>query len=92
MILSFRHRGLRKFAETRSKAGIQPAHANKLRILLTALDAATGPTDLNAPGYVLHALQGNLEGYWAVRVSGNWRLTFAFHGEDAIQLDYLDYH
>jgi proteic killer suppression protein len=92
MIRSFRHRGLQRFAETGSKAGIQPAHANKLRILLTALDVATGPMDMNAPGYALHSLHGKLEGHWAVRVSGNWRLTFAFQDEDAILVDYQDYH
>jgi toxin HigB-1 len=80
------------FAETGSKAGIQPAHAKKLRILLTALDAAIRPADMNAPGYGLHPLHGNLEGHWAVSVSGNWRLTFAFMGEDAILVDYQDYH
>jgi len=37
-------------------------------------------------------LKGDLEGHWAVRVSGNWRLTFAFEGEDAILVDYQDYH
>jgi hypothetical protein len=35
---------------------------------------------------------GHTEGHWAVRVSGNWRLTFAFEGEDAILIDYRDYH
>ena len=48
---------------------------------------------MNAPGYALHLLKGDLEGHWAaVRVSGNWRLTFAFDGEDAILVDYQDYH
>lgn len=92
MIRSYRHKGLQLFAETGSKAGIQPAHAKRLRTLLTALDVASNPTDLNAPGYSLHALHGSLEGHWAVRVSGNWRLTFAFAGEDAIVVDYQDYH
>jgi toxin HigB-1 len=92
MIRSFRRKGLQRFAENGSKAGIQPAHAKKLRILLTALDAASGPTDMNAPGYRLHPLQGDLEGHWAVSVSGNWRLTFAFEGEDVILVDYRDYH
>jgi toxin HigB-1 len=92
MIRTFRHKGLQAFAETGSKAGIQPAHAKKLRILLTALDAANRPMDLNAPGYGLHPLRGDLEGHWAVSVSGNWRLTFAFEGEDAILVDYVDYH
>jgi len=43
---------------------------------------------MNAPGYALHPLKGDLEGQWAVRVSGNWRLIFAFEGENAILGDY----
>jgi proteic killer suppression protein len=92
MILSYRHKGLQRFAETGSKAGIQPSHAPKLRSLLTALDAASSPMDLNAPGYRLHPLHGRLDGHWAVSVSGNWRLTFTFQGEDAVLVDYQDYH
>ncbi len=46
---------------------------------------------MNAPGYGLHPLKGELEGHWAVLVSGNWRLTFAFEGEDAILLGYKEY-
>jgi proteic killer suppression protein len=92
MIRSYRHKGLRRFAETGSKAGIQPAHASRLRVLLTALDAASNPEDMNAPSYKLHPLHGDLAGHWAASVSGNWRLTFSFQDEDAILLDYQDYH
>ncbi len=92
MLKSYRHKGVKQFAETGSKAGIQPEHANRLRRLLSALDAATSPANMNAPGYALHPLKGDMEGHWAVRVSGNWRLTFAFEGEDAILVDYQDYH
>jgi proteic killer suppression protein len=81
-----------KFAETGSKAGIRPDHAGRLRNLLTALDAASEPADMNAPGYNLHPLKGSLENHWSVWVSGNWRVTFAFDGTDVILVDYLDYH
>ena len=47
---------------------------------------------MNAPGWRLHSLHGNLEGHWSVDVSGNWRLTFTFENEDAILVDYQDYH
>jgi proteic killer suppression protein len=47
---------------------------------------------MNVPGWKLHPLKGELEGSWAVRVSGNWRLTFEFDGEDAVLIDYQDYH
>ncbi len=92
MIRSFRHKGLKQFAESGSKAGIQPRHAERLRRLLTALDVASGPEDMNAPGIDLHPLKGDLAGHWSVSVSGNWRLTFRFEGEDAELVDYQDYH
>ena len=40
----------------------------------------------------MHSLRGDLEGHWSVMVSGNWRLTFAFDGQDVILVDYVDYH
>jgi proteic killer suppression protein len=92
VIKSFRHRGLEKFFVTGSKAGIQPKHTNKLRLQLFALDNAGQAGDMNAPGWKLHRLTGTLEGQWAVSVSGNWRMTFEFEGEDAILVDYQDYH
>ncbi len=92
MIASFRHRGVEKFFRTGSKAGIQAKHAAKLRLQLFALDNAPQPGDMNAPGWQLHPLSGELKDHWAVSVSGNWRLTFKFEGEDAILVDYQDYH
>jgi len=92
VIRSYRHKGLKKFAETGSKAGVQPKHSERLRKLLTALNVASRPEDMNAPGNNLHPLKGDLEGHWSVTVSGNWRLTFAFEGEDAVLVDYQDYH
>lgn len=92
MIESFRYRGLEKFFRTGSKVGIQPKHAGKLRLQLFALDNARRPEDMGAPGWKLDALAGELKGHWAVSVSGNWRLTFMFEGEDAILVDYVDYH
>jgi proteic killer suppression protein len=92
MIKSFRHKGLQGFFETGSKSGIQPDHAQKLRIQLTRLDGSQRPQDMNAPGWRLHRLTGNLDGFWAVTVNGNWRLTFVFEGTDAVLVDYQDYH
>jgi len=92
VIQSFRHKGVERFFRTGSKSGIQPQHAEKLRRQLFALDNARSPLDMNAPGWKLHPLRGELEGHWSVSVSGNWRLTFAFEGEDAVLVDYQDYH
>ncbi len=92
MIRSFRHKGIEKFFRTNSKAGIQPKHASKLKDQLSALNAASGPEQMNFPGWGLHALKGDRAGHWAVKVNGNWRMTFSFEGEDAILVDYQDYH
>jgi len=92
MIKSFRHRGVEKFFRSGSKAGIQPKHAGKLRLQLFALDNARRPGDMNPPGWKLHPLVGEFKDHWAISVSGNWRLTFKFEGEDAVLVDYQDYH
>jgi proteic killer suppression protein len=89
MIKSFRHTGLRRFFETGSKAGIQPHHAARLSRQLKKLDTARVVEDMNVPGWKLHSLS---TGRWAVSVNGNWRMTFEFEGEDAILVDYEDYH
>jgi proteic killer suppression protein len=92
VIRSFKHAGLEKFFTTGSKAGIQPAHAKKLESQLFALNDAENAQEMNLSGWHLHQLRGDLTGHWSVRVSGNWRLTFRFEGEDAILVDYRDYH
>ena len=92
MIKSFRHKGIQLFFETGPKAGIQPNYAARLRLQLTRLDAATFPNDMNASGWKLHRLTGELADHWAVTVNGNWRLTFSFDGQDAVLVDYQDYH
>ena len=92
MIKSFRHAGIEKFFKTGSKAGIQPKHVAKLSVQLFALNRAKSAADMDAPGWDLHALSGDLRGHWAIKVNANWRITFTFEGEDAIFVDYRDYH
>lgn len=89
MIKTFRHKGLKAFFETGSKAGIQPHHASKLKRLLVRLNVAKNPSYMNMPGWRLHPLS---TGQWSVWVNGNWRLTFEFEGENALLVDYQDYH
>ncbi|MDR3750906.1 MAG: type II toxin-antitoxin system RelE/ParE family toxin [Terracidiphilus sp.] len=92
VIKSFRHVGIEKFFATGSKAGIQPSHAAKLSVQLFQLNRAKSASDMDAPGWGLHSLRGDLKRHWAVKVNGNWRLTFTFEGENAILVDYQDYH
>ncbi|GGP20182.1 type II toxin-antitoxin system RelE/ParE family toxin [Silvimonas iriomotensis] len=93
MIKSFCHAGLQHFFETASKAGIQPAHASRLRIVLALLDQAVEiERDLCAPTLRLHRLRGDKSHLWSVTVRANWRITFEFRNGDAYIVDYLDYH
>ena len=92
MIQNFKHKGLERFFLTGSKAGIQAAHVRKLRLILGRLHASTSPRDMNLPGLYLHELKGEREGTWSVRVSGNWRLTFTFDGQDVSEINLEDYH
>jgi proteic killer suppression protein len=61
-------------------------------MLLAALDTAQTVSDMDVPGFKLHALKGADRGRWSVWVNGNWRLTFEFTGGQAYLLDYEDYH
>jgi proteic killer suppression protein len=92
VIVSFRHKGLKLLYETDSTRGVQAAHANKLKRILTVLDQVSSPTELTQPDMRMHPLKGVRQGYWSVWVNGNWRVTFRFIGSDVQLLDYEDYH
>jgi len=92
MIRSFRHKGIERFFQTGSKAGIQALHAPRLARQLSALGAATRPKDMNRPRWNWHTLKGSLSGHWSVSGNGNWRLTCSFENGDAVLVDYQDYH
>jgi proteic killer suppression protein len=92
LILSFRHKGLERFFATGDKAGIQARHADRLRVILGRLNVSISPKDMKLPGLDLHPLRGDRKDTWAVKVSGNWRITFTFVGKGAGAVDYEDYH
>jgi proteic killer suppression protein len=92
VIRTFRHEGLERLFTASTRRGIPTAHQARIERMLDRLDAAARPEDMNVPGWRFHALRGPQKGRWAVAVSGNLRLTFAFDGEDAIDIDLEDYH
>jgi proteic killer suppression protein len=92
MIKSFSHKGLEDFFYDGTKKGIQAKHVKKLADILDRLDAACLIVDMNYLGAQLHSLTGKLAGFWAVKVSGNWRVIFIFEEGDAFKVNYLDYH
>lgn len=94
MIVSFRHKGLERFFVNGDGSKLQPSHLPKIRRILAVLNTAKTIHDVNHPGWGLHSLKGNLRNHWAVKVNGNWRITFRFEGErvEVLDIDYLDYH
>jgi len=92
VIRSFKHKGLESFFRDGERSGIDPSHSGRLARILDRLDASVTAQDMNLPGFKLHELKGREKGLWAVSVSGNWRVVFRFEGNDAVQVDYLDYH
>jgi proteic killer suppression protein len=92
MIRSFIHKGLEQFFLTGSKAGIQPQHAAKIRLILAQLQQARTIDDLRIPTLRLHELKGEWKGVWSVTVQANWRITFRFAESDAEIVNYEDYH
>lgn len=92
MIRSFRHKGLRQLFESGSLRGVPPEMAQRIVRRLDALQAATAPRDLKLPGFDLHELKGARKGVWSLRVSGNYRITFAFREGHAWAVDLEDYH
>ena len=92
MIRNFRHKGLERLFVASTTRGIPTEHRARIQRLLDRLDAAVRPGDMSIPGWRFHPLRGTQKGRWAVAVSGNLRLTFAFDGEDAIDIDLEDYH
>lgn len=92
MIRSFKHRGLKRLYERDDRSGIRPDLVNTVQEILTVIDDAPTPRALDLPGYRLHPLKGDLKGFWSVTVRANWRIIFRFQGEDAFDVDLIDYH
>jgi toxin HigB-1 len=92
MIARFKHRGLERFFQRSDYRGIPAQYATRIERILDRLDAALRPEDMNLPGYRFHPLKGERKGEYAVTVTGNWRITFGFEGENAIAVNLEDYH
>ena len=90
MIQKIKHKGLKKLYKTGVSSDV---YAEKLTGILGFLDVATKAKDMDLPGYKLHPLKGNFNGFWSVWVSGNWRVIWRFdENSDATDVDYIDYH
>ncbi|WP_310588282.1 type II toxin-antitoxin system RelE/ParE family toxin [Larkinella terrae] len=91
-MVSYRHKGLELYALKGDRSKLHQLHVQKIKMILTRLEAASSAQELDQPGYKFHALSGDLQGFYSVKVSGNYRIIFRFDGENACDVDYLDYH
>ena len=92
MIEGFKHKGLKKFYEEDDSRKLPPEMVERIRDILTALDAALAVEELNRPSFRLHPLKGALKGNWGVTVRANWRIIFRFANGAATNVDFIDYH
>ena len=92
MIKTFKHRGLQRLFERGDRSRVRPDLVDKVERILARLNASAGPQDMDAPGFGLHPMKGDLKGCWAVWASRNWRIVFRFEDGDACEVDFLDYH
>lgn len=92
MIKGFRHKGPNRFFRKGDARGIRTQQTARIARILDLLDDASTAEQLNIPGYYIHPLKGDRKGEWAMTVSGNWRITFRFEGEDAVDVNLEDYH
>jgi toxin HigB-1 len=90
VIRSFRNRALKRYFEAGDPSGLSVPNVARVDRMLRVLDAANRPEHINLPGFYWHPLQG--EARWSIRVTGNWRITFAWDGADAVAVDLEDYH
>lgn len=88
----FKHKGLKLFYEKGDASKLQPQHVSKIRLVLTRLEAASTPEELNVPGYGLHQLKGNLKEFWSVKIDKNYRIIFKVENKNTHDIDYIDYH
>lgn len=92
MIRRFRHRGLQRLFEKGDRSKVRADQADKIRRILQRLEASRSVEEVDAPGFRLHPLKGDLRGFWAVIVSGTWRIIFRLEAQDAFDVDLIDDH
>jgi len=92
MIVTFRHKGLKRFYEEDDASKLPPNMIERIRGILTVLDHAGDLKAVDRPTLRLHALKGELRGFHAVTVRANWRIVFRFVEGEVRDVDFVDYH
>jgi proteic killer suppression protein len=92
MIRTFRHRGLKRLFHDGNPSGVRAEQRARVSDVMANLDTALRPSDVDLPGYRLHALKGERKGFWSITINGNWRITLRFLDGDCFDVDLVDYH
>jgi len=92
MIISFKHKGLKRLYENDDGSKLPPDLISRIGLILNALDNAESLDDINRPSFRLHQLKGDRKDQWAITVRANWRIVFGFGGRDITGVDFVDYH
>ena len=92
MVRRVRHRGLQRLYQYDDRRGVKAEHVEKAARVLARLDVVTRPEQLNLPGFRLRKLEGELAGYWSVRVRGDWQIIFHFDVGNTTDVDLVEYH
>ncbi len=92
MIGTIQHKGLRRLHEKNDRSGIRPDMVDKAQKILSALEAADSPEEMDLPMFRFHPLIGDRRGTYSVTVKANWRVTFGFHNGAAYDVNLEDYH
>ncbi|MDM4519349.1 type II toxin-antitoxin system RelE/ParE family toxin, partial [Klebsiella oxytoca] len=88
MIISIKHKGLRKFAETGKTTGIPQQFSQRLKLILTALNTATTLQDMmDLKALRCHPLKGDRQGEYSLEVNGNWRVVFKLEEPNVFDVD-----
>jgi len=93
MIETIAHKGLRLLWEKNNSSKLPAEQVEKIKRILSVLNTAKTLDPIKAiPGYRLHQLSGDLKGFWAVWVTGNYRIVFRFEEGSVYEINYIDYH
>jgi toxin HigB-1 len=92
MVWNFRHKGLQRLFLGGDGSKLPPDMVERIKLILSALQAAQEIEGMNLPTFHLHRLKGDLQDFFSVTVRGNWRIIFRFEGGEAFDVDFVDYH
>ena len=92
MIENFKHKGLKRLFEKGETKGILADHVEKVENILSVLNRAASPNDMDLPGFKVHPLKGDRKGFYGVTVRANWRVIFRFEEGNACDVELIDYH